>query len=290
MPRTAESGTTRRPRTLAEKLQRLRELKAPRGEQPPSYEVTARQVSAATGVSISGPYVWELVTGRTTNPKLHHLQALAKFFSVPVSYLIDEDADFEQLDSELELLHALKRGGVRDIRFQGVEGLSADLQTIQALLARLQLLDAFGDEDVRETAVRVKALSPEERYVLDQAIGDSALLDALQEDAVRSAALRVRALSPAQREVAVKLLAVPRVLEALEDEGVRRLAEEAASLDNDRLATVAQAVGQPELLDALGSETVREIARQTSCLSQASQQAVLTMIERLHQVERNSQG
>ncbi len=285
MPRTAESGTTRRPRTLAEKLQWLRELTTPRGEQPPSYEATARQITEMTGVSISGPYFWELATGRTTNPKLHHLQALAKFFNMPVSYLIEEGAEFEQLEAELELLHALKRGGVRDIRLQGAQEPAADLPTIQALLARLQLLDTFGDEEVRQTAVRVRALTPEQRQSLDRAIGDDELLEALQDDAVRGAALRVRALSPDQREAAVKLLGFPQLVEALEEEAVRQLAEAAAGLEGDRLAAAAEMVGDPDLLNALGAPSVREIAQQASCLSEASRQAVLTMIERLRQVE-----
>jgi transcriptional regulator with XRE-family HTH domain len=250
VPGIGESGGRKRPRTLAEKLQWLRELKTPKGEQPPSFEATARQITETTGVSISGPYFWELATGRTTNPKLHHLQALARFFNVPVGYLSDDDADFEQLESELELLHALKLRGVRNIKLQGTTETRADLATIQGLLGRLQMLDISRDEEVRE---RLKMLGPSQRNVLKEVISD------------------------------------PDLLAALEDERLRRLPRSAADLADDRLAAVLIAVGQPELLDALQAESVREIALRAFGLSEQSRQAILMMIGHLRQVEEPDQ-
>lgn len=247
MPGIAERGGSTRRRTLAEKLQWLRELKTPKGEQPASFEATARQITAATGVSISGPYFWELATGRTTNPKLSHLQALARFFNVPVGYLSDDDADFEQLESELELLHALKLRGVRNIRLQGPTDTGADLATIQGLLGRLDLLDISRDEEVRE---RLKMLGPSQRQALNEVITDIGLL------------------------------------EVLGDEDLRRLAYDAADLSDDQMAVLAIAVSQPDLLDALQAQIVRDIALGVSGLSETSQQAVLAMTEHLRRVER----
>ncbi|TDC15886.1 XRE family transcriptional regulator [Streptomyces sp. 8K308] len=198
MPAKERESTRTRPRTLAEKLQLLREMKVPRGELPPSYEITARQIADITGVSISGPYFWELVTGRTTNPKLHHLRALAQYFKVPVAYLADDEADFEQLESELELL--------RSIKVQGVNDSTADLATMQGLLGRIQLLESFGGEEIREMALRLRLLNEDQRKMLDEIAGDPELLAALKIDMVREITRHAFHLSDASQQAALTMV------------------------------------------------------------------------------------
>jgi transcriptional regulator with XRE-family HTH domain len=250
MPTAIDNGPAERQRrTLAQKLQWLRDIKTPRGEQPPSYEATARRITELTGVSISGPYYWELVTGRTTNPKLHHIQALARFYTVPVGYLADEGGDFRQLESELELLHALKRGGVTGITLQGADGPNADLPTIEGLLGQLRLLERFGDEESREDVLRLSTLTPEQRAVLQTVAGDAGLL------------------------------------EALSHEGVRELARAAAGLGPERLGTAADVVRRPDVLDALLAAEVRDALGSLAALSAASRQAVVSLIRHLHDLE-----
>jgi transcriptional regulator with XRE-family HTH domain len=250
MPTKIDNGSGRTPRTLAGKLQWLRDLKTPRGEQPPSYDATARRISKETGVSISGPYYWELVTGRTTNPKLHHLQAIARFFNVPVGYLSEEEADFEQLESELELLHALKQRGVRNITLQGETDAQADLATVQTLLGRLQMLGPPEDQEARE---RLSALNPRQRAILHEVITDTA------------------------------------TLEALEDERLRELIRATTNLRDDHLSVLLSATRQPDLLDALHTDSIRHIVPRMAALSETSQQAVLAMIDHLHQIEEAKQ-
>ncbi|UWM49690.1 hypothetical protein N0X72_12070 [Streptomyces carpaticus] len=247
MPDTADSR--KRPRTLAEKIQWLRELKTPRGEQPPSYDATARQISQTTGVSISGPYFWELATGRTTNPKLHHLQALARFFTVPIAYLSDVEADFTQLETELELLRALKQRGVRTIKVQGARQEPADLGTVQQLLGRLHQLELSEDDDVRE---HITSLGAEQRDTVREIVADAA------------------------------------VLRALGDNQLRDLVRAASGLNTARLTTATALAGDPALLDALTDESARGIAARASALTGPSQRAVLALIDHLHQVEQSS--
>ncbi|WP_129840382.1 hypothetical protein [Streptomyces sp. RFCAC02] len=206
MPAKERDSARTRPRTLAEKLQLLREMKVPRGELPPSYEITARQIVDSTGVSISGPYFWELVTGRTTNPKLHHLRALAQYFKVPVAYLADDDADFEQLEAELELLHALGRSGVRSIKVQGVGDSTADLATIQGLLGKVQLLESFGGKDLQELALRLRRLAEDQRHLLDEIAGDPELMSALKTGTVRDITRRASHLSDASQQAALAIV------------------------------------------------------------------------------------
>jgi transcriptional regulator with XRE-family HTH domain len=250
MPGAADNVNDGRRRTLAQKLQWLRELKAPRGEQPPSYEATARQIAERTGVSISGPYFWELATGRTTNPKLHHLQALARYFNVPVAYLTDDTADAARIETELELLRALKDRGVRHLKLQGTTEGSADQATVEGLLGRLQQLAPPDDDDIPQ---------------------------------------RLRALDPAQRRTVNEIVNDPTVLNALTDENLRRLVRIAAALPEAHLESLTTASGMPELLDALQEDTAYEIVLRAASLSAASRQAVLALIGHLHQVEAAAQ-
>ncbi|MBY8887286.1 helix-turn-helix domain-containing protein [Streptomyces sp. PTM05] len=150
MPEIPES--TQHSQTLAQKLTRLRELKAPRGGRPPSYEVIAREISA-TGVSISAPYIWELCTGKTTTPKTSHLEGLARYFGVPVSYLIDDEVT-KKLDPQLSFLEELKDKGVYDIAVQLTQGhelSSSSLETLKTMIEQLQNLEGRGfSTEVRE--------------------------------------------------------------------------------------------------------------------------------------------
>ncbi|WP_053170419.1 hypothetical protein [Streptomyces sp. SBT349] len=199
-------ATARRRRTLAEKLKWLRDMKVPKGEPPPSYEVTARQITKATDVSISGPYFWELTTGRTTNPKLHHLRALAKYFSVPVGYLADEQADSRQLEAELELLHALERDDVRDLNRPGTNDANGDLPIIQGLLGKLRMLDDFGDEDTRELTLRLTMLDADARKALTEILDDAEILKALEHENARDAAVRVARLSGGSQQAVLTMI------------------------------------------------------------------------------------
>ncbi len=246
MPPKTNNGTGRTPRTLAEKLQWLRTLNTPRGEQPPSYDATARQITAETGVSISGPYYWELVTGRTTNPKLHHLQAIARFFNVPVGYLSEDEADFGRFEAALELLRSLTQRGVQNITLRGAADVEVDLVTVQSLLGRLQMLGLIEDQGVHR---QLSTLNPRQRSSLHEVISDTASL------------------------------------KALEDERLRDLIRAAANLRDDHLSTLLRATHRPALLDALRADDLQGIVLRVAGLSERSQQAVLAMVDHLREIE-----
>ncbi|MEU5437997.1 helix-turn-helix transcriptional regulator [Streptomyces sp. NPDC020719] len=60
---------------------------------PNGRQYSNEQIAAAirtTGVAISQSYIWQLRKNKKTNPTLRHLQALADFFRVPVSYFFDD--------------------------------------------------------------------------------------------------------------------------------------------------------------------------------------------------------
>jgi transcriptional regulator with XRE-family HTH domain len=254
MSTTIHDDADRRQRTLAQKLQRLREMRTSRGEQPLSYDATARRITELTGVSISGPYFWELATGRTTNPKLHHLQALARYFHVPVAYLADDSTNFQQLEAELELLHTLKWQGVRSIELQGTTDSSTDLPTIQRLLSKLKLLEGFADDETRETALRLTALPPPQRAALQPVLDDDELLQALQ------------------------------------NEHIRQLTRMAAGLTSEQLATATKTIDELDVLNGLRLGIVHELVLAASRLSSESRQVILALIKHLHDVENPHAG
>ncbi|WP_445517262.1 hypothetical protein [Streptomyces sp. NEAU-174] len=249
MPETGGDGTSGPPRTLAEKLSKLREARAPEGGRPPGWEAFARQISEKTGVQISGQYLWELGTGKPgTNVTLRHLTAFAEFSGRRISYFVDDEVAFEDdAQAQLDLLKELRRLGIQHIRLQNVGQDAADPETIKALLGRLQTLDVLGDADVRDIALRVNALTPEQRETLSSLADQPALLDAL-----------------------------PRTIGLL---------KAAAELSEEQVASVTGALGQADVLQALQDEGVREIARQCHELLPSSRQALLPMIAQLGRLE-----
>jgi transcriptional regulator with XRE-family HTH domain len=89
-------------RSLADRLNHLFALHTAR----PGQEYSNEQVAAAiaeNGVTISQSYIWQLRKGRKDNPTFKHLQALAGFFRVPVSYFFDDEVT-DRVDAQLKAL------------------------------------------------------------------------------------------------------------------------------------------------------------------------------------------
>ena len=93
-----------------------------------SYEEVATAVREAGGPTISGTYIAMLRKGVRDNPTLRHLEALARFFGVQAAYFHDDEVT-RRIDSELELLVALRDAGVKSIALRAAglspEGLAA---------------------------------------------------------------------------------------------------------------------------------------------------------------------
>lgn len=248
MPGTVGDGTNKPPRTLAEKLSRLREERAPEGGKVPSWEALAKEITEKTGVAISSAYLWELGTGRPgTNVSLNHLKAFSKFFGRRVSYFAEDEVAFEDdAQAQLALLEQLRRLGVRHIRLENVEG-DASPETVTDLLGRLQTLDILRDADVREVALQVTRLTAEQRVALGNIARSPSLLDALPRTA--------------------------------------GLLEAAAGLTDEQITSATHALSQVDVLEALQDEGVSQIARQCLELLPSSREAVLSMIGQLGRLE-----
>src|SRR2546423_11599508 len=100
-------GTESAATTLAEKLEHLFAAVHPAGRGPYSNDEVAAAIQEQGGPTISGTYIWLLRKGQRDNPTKKHLEALAGFFGVPVSYFFDDEIT-SQLAAQLNLLAALR--------------------------------------------------------------------------------------------------------------------------------------------------------------------------------------
>ncbi|SKX26356.1 Helix-turn-helix protein [Mycobacteroides abscessus subsp. massiliense] len=92
-------------------------------------------------------------TGKRTNPTVQNVQAIAEYFGVPASYLIDAGAD-AAIESELRLVKAMRDNGIRDIatRLSGLTPESiGNLAGIVDRLRELENLPPIGPTDEPST-------------------------------------------------------------------------------------------------------------------------------------------
>ncbi|MFE1174267.1 helix-turn-helix domain-containing protein [Streptomyces sp. NPDC058773] len=95
-------------RSLAEKINHLfATIKDDDGREY-SNDYAANAISQ-TGINISMSYIWQLRKGKKDNPTVRHLQGLANFFGVPISYFFD-DAVAGQVHGRLAQLEAERAG------------------------------------------------------------------------------------------------------------------------------------------------------------------------------------
>lgn len=137
-------------KTLAEKIDILfQTVRRPNDEQF-SHEEVAKACREASGESFSAPYLWQLRTGRRTNPTKRHLEALAQFFQVPASYFFDEDTS-TAIAKELELLAALRDAEVRSVALRAVnlsrEGIGTISDMIDVIARREKELEQSQNQE-----------------------------------------------------------------------------------------------------------------------------------------------
>ncbi|MFD9511228.1 helix-turn-helix domain-containing protein [Streptomyces mirabilis] len=133
-------------RTLAQKLEHLFVTTTPNGQKAPSHEDVATAINIAAGErAISGTYIWQLRTGRKTNPTKKHLEALARYFGVSPAYFLD-DAETQRIDEQLALLQALKENDVRTIALRAHELSTSSRQTLAGVVSHLRKLEGLGED------------------------------------------------------------------------------------------------------------------------------------------------
>jgi ESX-1-secreted protein regulator len=124
-------------RELADKLNYLFAHHTALDGQEYSNEHVAAAICARGEATISQSYIWQLRKSKKDNPTYKHLQAVAGFFGVPVSYFFD-DAVTDRVNQQLESLRA----------------------------EQVRLRELAGSHDVQLMAMRAGELSPHRRRLV----------------------------------------------------------------------------------------------------------------------------
>jgi transcriptional regulator with XRE-family HTH domain len=135
-----------KPRSLAEKLEHLLTVTAS-GQRPPSNEEVATAINIAAGEkTISATYVWQLRTGRKTNPTMRHLAALAQYCGVSAAYFLNEE-ETQKIDDQLSLLEALKQSDARDIALRSTGLSESSRRALHSMIDQLRKLEGLPDDE-----------------------------------------------------------------------------------------------------------------------------------------------
>ncbi|MEU4565944.1 helix-turn-helix domain-containing protein [Micromonospora sp. NPDC023956] len=150
MSSTAEGGTS-----FADRLNLLFDTIRPAGRETPHSNRDVASAIRAAGGSISDVYVWQLRTGRRTNPTKEHIEALAQFFGVSPAYFFDDEQARHTI-ADLRTLDALRKLQVQHVSLRTVlqhKGLSpASQQVIQQMVDRCLELEGLAGGDPGTTA------------------------------------------------------------------------------------------------------------------------------------------
>lgn len=142
-------------RSLADKLNYLFAHYTPRGGQEYSNEHVAAAICEKGEVKISQSYIWQLRKSKKDNPTFKHLQALAGFFGVPVSYFFDDvvtdrvTEQLERLQSEQLRLNELTSGSEAQLMAMRAGELSPDRRRLV-----MELLDVVYQQEQAERGER----------------------------------------------------------------------------------------------------------------------------------------
>lgn len=136
-----------RGRSLAEKLEHLLSVTAPAGQKAPSNEEVATAINIAAGEkTISATYVWQLRTGRKTNPTMRHLEALAQYCGVSAAYFLS-DEESVKIDEQFALLNMLKQSDARNIAMRSTGLSESSRRAVSNMIEQLRKLEGLSDHE-----------------------------------------------------------------------------------------------------------------------------------------------
>jgi len=105
---------------LRARLDHLLATVHPRDRGPYTYDEVAEGIRTQGGPTISAQYLNQLHRGRRDNPTKQHLEALARFFGVPVAYFFDS-TEAARVDEEIALLQVIRDSEIKNLALRSLE-------------------------------------------------------------------------------------------------------------------------------------------------------------------------
>ncbi len=140
--------------SFAQKLDRLfAATRSPSGGEHTYAEVSAG-VAARGIATISDTYLCDLRNGTKENPRIRHVEALADFFGVPISYFLDGEESARLFD-RLETLPAAANADVRRMALRAVDLSPETLEAVAQIIEHALTIERVhhrqrGDRDGME--------------------------------------------------------------------------------------------------------------------------------------------
>lgn len=129
--------------TLAEKIEYLFQNVHPGKDRPYTLQEVVDKARELGGPTISLGFIHALRMGKSNNPTIQHLQALAGVFDVPVEFFINEEVT-ARLAPQLKLLALLQERGVTNIALRAADLSPAARDTLLAVIEALERQAAAG--------------------------------------------------------------------------------------------------------------------------------------------------
>lgn len=141
----ASAETMDHPLTLADKLDRLfQSVRSPDGDEYTYAEVVAG-INARSIATTSDTYLCDLRNGTKDNPRIRHLEAIADFFGVPVTYFLDGDESAARLYAQLSTLPVPGNAGLQRIMLRAVDLSEDTLNAVAQILEHARHLEGVRD-------------------------------------------------------------------------------------------------------------------------------------------------
>lgn len=127
---------------IANRLQYLFEHKRRPDGKRYSYREVLAAIEARGGPSMSIGYLSQLVTGARTNPMMDAVQALARFFEVPLSYF-DAHENTAETNEKLKIIAALQHAGVQDVAMKAVGLPPESIELVMSMIDRVRQVEGL---------------------------------------------------------------------------------------------------------------------------------------------------
>lgn len=130
------TGPDQSRRSFGEKLAYLIETMHPPDRGPYSYREIEAGLAGHPG-AMTAAYINQLALGKQQHPRIHHVEALASFFGVPVTYFFDDEVA-EQIDDQISAVIAWRDQEARHIAERVAALGPRDRHTVTSLIDSLR--------------------------------------------------------------------------------------------------------------------------------------------------------